>query len=93
MSGDRSMLRPIAAILLALSLPASAAPPSEDRPEKAADDGNKMICKRFTETGSLVSSHRTCKTKRDWERERSNMRSFNVANSCATSGQGISCGT
>jgi hypothetical protein len=63
--------------------PASAA----DGPERAADAGDKMICKRFVETGSLVKGYRTCKTKREWERERENVRTENWSNGCGQIGE------
>jgi hypothetical protein len=51
--------------------------------EKAADAPDKMVCKRFVETGSLVKGYRTCKTKREWEGERINIRSGSAgSNSC-----------
>jgi hypothetical protein len=57
-----------------------------DKPEKAADKGDKMICKRFVETGSLVSTYRSCKTKRDWERVRDNNVSMRSSNTCGVLG-------
>jgi hypothetical protein len=68
--------------LLAAGAPAMAEQPKRDAPEKVADSGDKMICKRFTETGSLVKSYRTCKTKAEWERERENIRMLNPTASC-----------
>ena len=88
------ILRPITALLLAAAAPVFAATPASDQEaqgEKASDDKDKMVCKRFADTGSLVSSHRICKPKRDWERSRANSTSMNAANSCATSGAGIPC--
>ncbi len=61
--------------------------------ERAADPQDKVICKRFVETGSLVKGQRTCKTKREWERDRDNIRSGGPGiNSCrdATNG-GAGC--
>jgi TonB family protein len=34
-----------------------------------AGDGEKVVCKKFASTGSLVQSTRVCKTKRDWARQ------------------------
>ena len=88
------MFRPITALLLVVALPAIAATPSSTegaQGEKASDDKDKVVCKRFADTGSLVSSHRICKPKRDWERARAESASMNAANSCATSGQGSGC--
>jgi hypothetical protein len=53
-----------------------------DAPERAADARDKMICKRFVRTGSLVDGYRTCKTKWEWERERENLRQQSVSDSC-----------
>ena len=78
-----------AALLVATA--AQAAPPRADAPEKAADARDKIVCKRFAKTGSLVDGYRTCKTKWEWERERENIRQFNVVNSCRSSGSGVSC--
>ena len=33
---------------------------------KPADDGDKVICKRFAETGSFVKKRRVCHTKDEW---------------------------
>jgi hypothetical protein len=87
------MMRSVAATLLFLTgTTAFAAPPEKtDEHEKSADVGDKMICKRFKETGSLVSSRRVCKTKRDWERERDALRTSSNINSCASQVGGTSC--
>ncbi|MFL6843254.1 MAG: hypothetical protein ACJ8ER_00040 [Allosphingosinicella sp.] len=72
--------------------PASAAPrPRGDAPETAAGDRDQIVCKRFPKTGTLAGSYRTCKAKWEWERERQNLRQFNVANSCRTAGEGAGC--
>lgn len=61
---------------------------ASDAPEAAADKQEKLICKRFIETGSLVKGYRTCKSKREWERERENIRAPRVTSgSC----NGVSC--
>lgn len=60
--------------------------------EQAADPQDKMICKRFVETGSLVKGYRTCKTKREWENERSNIRSGGPGGSaCRDAANGANC--
>ncbi|WP_236554675.1 hypothetical protein [Novosphingobium sp. 9U] len=60
--------------------------------DKAGDAGEKMMCKRFLETGSLVKGHRVCKTKRDWEREREAIRaSTSSSGSCASQGLSGGC--
>jgi hypothetical protein len=56
---------------------------SANAPERAADPRDKMICKKFLETGSLVKGYRVCKTKIEWEHDRDNIRAgFNSAASC-----------
>ncbi len=50
--------------------------------EKAADNRDKVICKRFLRTGSLVGGYRECKPKWQWERERENLRQLNTSDSC-----------
>jgi hypothetical protein len=59
--------------------------------EKASDPAEKVICKRFNETGSLVKSTRVCKTKADWERERDALRAQNTGASCGNAGSTGSC--
>ncbi|WP_159982523.1 MULTISPECIES: hypothetical protein [unclassified Novosphingobium] len=89
------MMRSVVAAVLFLTSAAvvsAAEPPKADEHEKSSDNGEKMICKRFAATGSLVSTYRTCKTKRDWERERDAARSVaNGVNSCANQGSTGSC--
>jgi hypothetical protein len=84
------MLRLLAsAALLGAVATAALAGPAE-KPEKPSN-GEKLVCKRFVETGSLVKGTKTCKTKREWDRERANIReSFTGGGSCA-SGQTGNC--
>jgi predicted transglutaminase-like cysteine proteinase len=90
-----NMMRSLAAAMLVLASATAvfaADPPKVDNTEKSADSGDKRICKRFLETGSLVKGYRTCKTKREWEREREAIRSVSSSvNSCANMGQSGSC--
>ncbi|MBB3695771.1 hypothetical protein [Sphingomonas sp. BK580] len=69
------------ALLLAAAAPADQAK-SRDAGEKAADPADKVICKRFTKTGSLVDSTRVCKTKADWQRDRDNLRTSTNSTAC-----------
>lgn len=87
------MLRVIAAVALLASAAGAAdrAPVKKDEAEKASDSRDKVICKRFVETGSLVRGYRICKTKAEWERERDNIRQLAPTQSCRTSGQGFGC--
>lgn len=81
----------IAALALLLATaPAPQAQPATksgaDAAERSADAGSKMVCKRFSETGSLVRTYKTCKTKAEWQRERDDIRSGSTSNSCRLSG-------
>ena len=62
-----------------------------DEGERASDAPEKVICKRFTETGSLVRAQRVCKTKRDWDRERAVIRSAPTMDSCSVRGEAGNC--
>lgn len=71
---------------LAMTLLAAQSPVvPRDAVENSADPLDKVICKRFADTGSLVAAHRECKTKREWERDRENMRAQAgvIINSCS----------
>jgi hypothetical protein len=59
-------------------------------PERASGNPDKIVCKRFVRIGSLVDGYRTCKTKKEWERERDNVRTINWSTPCnqATNGCG-----
>jgi hypothetical protein len=68
---------------------AQSAPRSRaDAPETASGNPDKVVCKRFLKTGSLVDGYRTCKTKREWERERDNVRTINWSNPCKSAESG-----
>lgn len=85
------MLRMIlAASLIATASVAGAAPDKSRDVEKAADVQDKVICKRFVETGSLVKGYRTCKTKREWDQSRLEARAKMTQGSCAA-GVGTGC--
>jgi hypothetical protein len=68
--------------LMLCATAAQAAPRQADTPERVADAGDKIVCKRFAKTGSLVDSYRTCKTKAEWERERDNLRELDRSYGC-----------
>lgn len=70
------------AAAVALSMTGAAVAQQEDAPERSADPADKMICKRFLETGSLIRGYRVCKTHREWEHERAALRTMSVADSC-----------
>jgi hypothetical protein len=68
--------------ILAAAGAAQSAPRSTDAPERAAGDPDKMVCKTFTRIGTLADRYRTCKTKREWEAERTNLRDQDRSYGC-----------
>jgi hypothetical protein len=80
----------ITVTLLSLAVSTTAAAQG-DQAEKSADKRDKIVCKRFVETGSLVKGYRTCKSKAEWERERDNLRTTNTGSSCRAVANGGSC--
>ena len=56
----------------ALALPAAAFAQSapSTKPVKPVNDQDKVVCRSFTEIGSLVAQRKECKTKREWSAER-----------------------
>jgi len=64
-----------------------------DAPESAAGAPDKVVCKRFVRTGSLADGYRTCKTKKEWERERDNIRTINWSSPCKSAESGSCEGT
>lgn len=86
------MPRPVAILFVCAVIgasPAQSAPRrGADAPETAAGNPDKVVCKRFTKIGSLVASYRTCKTKREWERERENLRQINYSSPCRSAESG-----
>jgi hypothetical protein len=59
-----------------------------DTGETAAGNPDKVVCKRFVRTGSLADAYRTCKTKKEWERERDNVRTVNWSSPCKSAESG-----
>lgn len=60
------MVRAIKWMAAAAVLVMAASAPAQRK--AAADDKDKLICKRDTETGSLVAKKRQCHTRKDWDR-------------------------
>jgi hypothetical protein len=79
--------------LISASAAQSAPPSRADAPETAAGNPDKVVCKRFVKIGSLVDGYRTCKTKREWERERDNVRTINWSSPCKSAETGTCDGT
>ncbi|HEX8240084.1 MAG TPA: hypothetical protein VF574_10140 [Allosphingosinicella sp.] len=58
-----------------------------DAGETAAGNPNKVVCKSFTRIGTLADRYRTCKTKAEWERERTNLRELDRSYGCRMNDQ------
>ena len=88
-------MRALFSIVLASALAASTASakaPDTGASERATDAADKMICKRFTRTGSLASVDKVCRTKHEWELERANLRQIEQIDSCRARGtNGVGC--
>jgi hypothetical protein len=87
-------MRHAVAIALApfvLAATAAHALPSEGRASvRAGDPRDRVTCRRFLRTGSLVDSYRTCKTNREWQREHENIQHLSVSDSCGMRGEDAS---
>lgn len=68
--------------VLALNGAVAAAPPVERPHQTAADDRNKVICKTWALTGSLIANHKECRTKDDWNRMRIDTSHITQGGSC-----------
>lgn len=79
-----------AAAVQATTSQAPKAAPNVQVADKGSDR-DKMVCKRFLETGSLVRGHRVCKTKWEWEQERLNIRALGAPGSCSAKGESGVC--
>ena len=60
-----SLLRLAAGIILVSAVAAGQAAP-QPKPAKSGLDPDKMVCKRYVRTGSLVDGYRICKTNKEW---------------------------
>jgi hypothetical protein len=56
----------VLAISMALALVISPAEPAATPVVDAEDALEKMVCKRTTETGSLIKGKKVCLTRREW---------------------------
>jgi hypothetical protein len=85
-------------IALACALAASSAAPTYAEPTGGSRisgqvDRDRVVCRRFLRTGSLVDSYRTCKTNREWQREHENLQRLSATESCRDRANGGSlCG-
>ena len=75
-------LSPIIALAAAFSIVTAAQAAEQAKQSTASAPGDKIICKRFTRIGTLAGTYRTCKTKKEWDREHQNIRQLEVTDSC-----------
>jgi len=81
------------AVAIALACVALAGTPGHALPSdgqaltRAHDGRDRITCRRFLRTGSLVDSYRTCKTNREWQREHENIQHLSVSDSCGMRGE------
>jgi hypothetical protein len=73
----------LALVLLNCTLPALAEQPNTDSAAPPKPKTEKVICKTFPKTGSLISTYKACKPAREWEREREALtQGAGVSDSC-----------
>jgi hypothetical protein len=77
--------------VIACAALASGAAAKDQKTGKVSERGEKIVCKKFLETGSLVRGYRECKTEAEWARERANLRPADLVSSCRNSGQTGGC--
>ena len=60
-----------APLLLILAFPAAALAQAQQSasPHAPAGGDDKIVCKSFADVGSLIATHKECKTKREWAAE------------------------
>ncbi|MEO7692062.1 MAG: hypothetical protein ABIS51_22445 [Sphingomonas sp.] len=86
------MLILIALAILAAPNAADQSTRQPDAVERSTDAQDKMICKRFVDTGSLVRGTRVCKTKHEWELDRAQIRARGPGvDSCRSRANGGEC--
>ena len=79
----KSSFSTLLACLVMASTPAISAEPSRSGASPVAQDSrDRVVCRRFLRTGSLVDSYRTCKTNREWQREHENLQRLSATDSC-----------
>ena len=75
-------MRPFLVVLIGAAMSSSALAGVAET-ESPNDPGDKVVCKKFSETGSLVRQVRICKTRKQWELGRSLLRQPVGGNACA----------
>ena len=72
----------VVALALAAATATHAAPLPAGAGAGAAGPRDRIICRRYVRTGSLVDGYRTCKTRAEWDREQENVRQFSMSDAC-----------
>jgi hypothetical protein len=80
-----------AAALLSAVTTVYADPPAPTTTAKSTDPRDQIVCRRHLRTGSLADTVRTCKTRRDWDREAEGIRSLSSSSSCRSEADGGQC--
>ena len=81
-----------AAALLTAVTSVYADPPAPNSTAKSSDPRDQIVCRRQVRTGSLADFVRTCKTRRDWDRDAENIRAASSSsNSCRDAANGGQC--
>jgi hypothetical protein len=89
------MYRPViftVATLLSAATAVYAVPPARGTPAKSDNPRERIVCRTFLDTGSLVRSTRTCKTRREWDADAANLRAASsTSDSCRNEANGGQC--
>ena len=76
-------LRPFLTVFIGAALSSSAFAGVATAAETTQDPGEKVVCRKFAETGSLVRQVKICKTRKQWELSRSLLRQPTGVTGCA----------
>lgn len=67
-------------------------PPASTPTTKSADPRDQIVCRSQLRTGSLADRVRTCKTRREWDRDAESIRAASSSsNSCRDAANGGQC--
>ena len=87
----RSVIFTVAALVSAATA-VYATPPATGTPAKADNPRDRIVCRTYLDTGSLVRSTRSCKTRREWDAEAANLRAASSSSdSCRNEANGGQC--
>ncbi len=85
------LLLAVPAIAAAQAPTPAPAPAPVPKAKLAADSPDKVICRTTPEIGSLVATTKVCRTRREWERVRDDLRARGPTGNCGA-GAGEPCG-